>query len=112
MSKKLHSHLKPWIYWKGYVKKCISHNLSFFWQKNLNYVFLTNIKILAKIFPKCVYFTTEGEFIDYIHGITGENIDVFYFFKPFVITVKNKKYKNKYPFAICDAITDLRYKWH
>jgi len=40
----------------------------------------------------------------------GENIDVFYFFKPFVITVKNKKYKNKYPFAICDAITDLRYK--
>lgn len=108
MSKKLPNHIKPWCRWEGYIKKWISHNKSFFWKKSSNYVFLTNIKMLAKIFPKCVYFATEGKFIDYIHGITGESIDVFYFFKPFVIIVKNKKYKNKYPFAICDAVTALK----
>ena len=108
MNKKINTHLKPWICCEGYMKKWILHNKRFFSKKNTNYLFLTNIKILAKISSKFVYFLTEGEFIEYVHNLHGKNIDVFYIFKPFVITVKNKKYKNKYPFAICDAVTDLK----
>jgi len=109
-NRKIKNSLKPWIACSGYLKKWFLHNQNFFHSNIGVYVFLTNIKMLTKIFPKCIYFKTEGEFVEFTHSITGKNIDVFYIFKPFTITVNGKKYKNKYSFAICDAVTALKLK--
>jgi len=73
-------------------------------------IFLTNVKIIKKLFNSSMYFETQGECIDFIQSLHGKKVKkITYLFKPFILYANGKKYKTKFPLSIFDAIRDLKY---